>query len=590
MASLLRLLLQQLCLVAMPDNAVICKLLCCSKATSALVHQFCAGKLTVQLCPPVKDNIDRPQLSSWLAKHARLLRHLSLDCFYVDVEEYAAAGLRAAAGLPSMRPAAAEPTVGQQEMDVHVDLAVQAIVQAEAAAQAVVQAEAAAHAVVQAEAAAQAVVQAEAAAQRGLMLMQPPGDSNQQHEAPQQAGVSMLPLLELQLQGRLVGTLLPTMSACCRQLTQLQLRPSRTDWLPPTDLSQLHSLRELQIIGGLCCSVPDNTLRIFSSLTQLTRLDASFLGTQSFTHLPASLVELSAACGLSIEDEMAPAGQGPGLRHLTNLTRLKTGGVRGSQMLPAQLRELHAFELRWDEGFLQLQQLKFVSLTAVEIVPCLGPLSALTQLTALQLRTTHVKGGMSVMCSELPRLPLQHFYSSDDAFSAQDIEQLGRCTKLTELQMDVARVGVGVGAFAQQLQRLHSLQHLRLDSVRFAPHPATPEDVEPLVVALKQLCGRHLTRVRLCLLTLSRQQQSGLRGLLGPGFSYREGQPLSDSAYTDDEPEGEADGPMPGDEDGEDGDGVDSGDGGNGGDDGDGDGALSSDGGAAGLEAEGVEL
>lgn len=516
--SVLRLLLQQLCLDAMPDNAVLCKLLCCSKATSDLVHQTCAGKLAVQLCPPLKDNIARRELSTWLAKHARLLRHLSLDCFYNDVDVFAAAGLRAAAGLPSMRPAAAEPTSSQQ-VDLDVDPA------------------------------AQAIPLAEAAAERGLNLMQPPGEcslaQHQPHQPPQHAGVSMLPLLELQLQGRLRGTLLPTISACCKQLTQLQLRPSSGDWLPPLDLTQLTSLRELHIMGGFLCNVPEDTLRIFSSMDQLTKLQASFLGPEAFPYLPASLVDLSAACGVRAVDLEGPTAPVPDLQRLTNLTRLQIGAVQDSQQLPAQLRELHVFRLKCDEGLLQLQQLQSLSLTAIETdASCLAPLTALTHLTALQLRTSKVKGGMSEVCSQLPKLPLLHLWSSEDVYAAQDIEHLGRCTQLTDLQLDAARVGLGVGGFAQQLQSLHNLEHVRLHGVYFAPHPRVPDAVEPLVAALKQLAGRRLSRVRLYDLVLSEEQQSGLRGLLGSGFTYLEGQLYSDSAYSDEE---ESDGSIPGD-------------------------------------------
>jgi hypothetical protein len=83
----MKLLLEQLCMGPTPDSAVMCKLLCCSRASADLVHELCAGKLTLQLCPPVKDKLDRLQLTTWLAKHARLLRHLSLEWCHSDVEE-----------------------------------------------------------------------------------------------------------------------------------------------------------------------------------------------------------------------------------------------------------------------------------------------------------------------------------------------------------------------------------------------------------------------------------------------------------------------------------------------------------------------
>jgi hypothetical protein len=99
----------------------------------------------------------------------------------------------------------------------------------------------------------------------------------------------MLPLLELQLQGPLTGTLLPTITVCCRQLTQLQLQPSDPRWRLPSELSQLTSLRELNIKGGLLCDVPDDTLSMFSSFGQLTKLDAASLGRKVSPYLSHTL-------------------------------------------------------------------------------------------------------------------------------------------------------------------------------------------------------------------------------------------------------------------------------------------------------------
>jgi hypothetical protein len=105
-----RLLLQKHC--ADPDNAVISKLLCSSAATAALVHDNCAAQMTVHLYHP-DERLAREQLCTWLAKHAQLLKHLHLVFSrYVmscDVEEFAAAGLLAAAGMANT-PAAVAPT------------------------------------------------------------------------------------------------------------------------------------------------------------------------------------------------------------------------------------------------------------------------------------------------------------------------------------------------------------------------------------------------------------------------------------------------------------------------------------------------
>jgi hypothetical protein len=48
-SDVLRLLLQWLATEAKDGNDVLCKLLCCSSTTTALVHDACAGQMTVHL-------------------------------------------------------------------------------------------------------------------------------------------------------------------------------------------------------------------------------------------------------------------------------------------------------------------------------------------------------------------------------------------------------------------------------------------------------------------------------------------------------------------------------------------------------------
>jgi hypothetical protein len=48
-------------------------------------------------------------------------------------------------------------------------------------------------------------------------------------------------------------------------------------------------LRELNIKGGLLCDVPDDTLSMFSSFGQLTKLDAASLGRKVSPYLSHTL-------------------------------------------------------------------------------------------------------------------------------------------------------------------------------------------------------------------------------------------------------------------------------------------------------------
>jgi hypothetical protein len=143
------------------------------------------------------------------------------------------------------------------------------------------------------------------------------------------------------------------------------------------------------------------------------------------------------------------------LQHLTNLTRLFIGTVQDTQLLPAQLQELRATEMRLNDSLSHLQQLTSMSLAVEFRSTDLAPLTALASLTPFKLETSRVEGGMSELFRQLPKLPLVSLWSSQDRFSAQDVECLGRCRQLTKLEIDAARVRATADDFAQQLQRLH---------------------------------------------------------------------------------------------------------------------------------------
>jgi hypothetical protein len=453
-------------------------------------------------------------LCTWLAKHAALLKSLRLDgCILAEDREYAAAGVRAAAGVPSMCNAAAAAAAAAASSHPY-DRAARFLVAAEATAQGALS------------------MQATLPPQKhaGIILKEP----------QQPAGVSMLPLQELHFDGLLQGTLLPTISACCRQLTQLDFS-NCFDESPPSDFKALHNLQQLRVN---CDQVwTEASLCSISGLTKLTKLDAPGLLLCSLQHLPTSLVDVCAGdLGNSHRLEVHDSRCILDLRRLTSLTCLQLGTVKDPQLLPAQLKELHVQNFKWHEGYVQLSQLGTLQLTIRKErhKPDMVALNAWTQLTALklcirpQVEWWHEQmSSMSDMCKHLPKFPLVQLQVDDIDVTKKDIEQLGRCTQLTELSLDRVCLEVGVGAVAQQFLQLHGLMRLRLNSVEFDPHPCEPLDYQPLVDAVCQLCLGPLRFVELSQLVLSEQQVLALQAALGSSLAYREGQLISDSSSAD---------------------------------------------------------
>jgi hypothetical protein len=180
--------------------------------------------------------------------------------------------------------------------------------------------------------------------------------------------------------------------------------------------------------------------------------------------------------------------------------------------------------LEWSEEFLQLQQLQSLQLNMDPgEIPCLAPLTAWTHLTALKVSTHMISpysNELSALCGQLPSLPLVKLQSNNDSFKAVDIQELGRCTQLTALYFIDGHLGLSVDGFAKQLQKLQGLECLDIGGSRFSPHPQLPADLQPVVDAITQLCGKRLREVTLTSVVLSGEQQSVLQGLLGSGFRY----------------------------------------------------------------------
>jgi hypothetical protein len=307
------------------------------------------------------------------------------------------------------------------------------------------------------------------------------------------------------------------------------------------DFSCLRNLPNLQELLVSCDGhywVQEDSLSCLSSLRHLTKLELSVLRHDIAARLPTSLVDLA----ISGEDQYSVQD----LRRLTNLTRLQAYAMDGPKVLPTQLQELCLGYVQWSKEFLQMQQLCSLQIDLRRgetfVVPDLALLTAWTSLTALRVTSSRLEpysGELSAVCMQLPSLPLVALQSSSDSFMAADIEHLGQCTQLTALHLDDARLRLSVEAFAEQLQKLQGLDCLSLDWVRYKPHPQGPDDLQPLVNAIRQLCGKRLREVSVSQVVLSGEQQSVLEGLLGSKFRYKEGQmrdsPVSSDYDSDDD-------------------------------------------------------
>jgi hypothetical protein len=474
----LEIVLQQLCL---EDVEFLCTLLCCSKATAAVVNQTCAGQLSVT----ETDEICSEE-GTWLAKHAQLLRVLHVDVCDIDDEEWVAAGLRAAAGAPSMAPAAGAA---------------------------------------RAAASRQRIQQAEAAARQAVASLQAA-------PAPAGSGVRMLPLQELQLKSdvQLHGSLLPTISACCRQLTQLEFFHVGEGDISPADLSPLRNLQNLTIMCDEEWTAA--TLASISSLTQLTFLQTKTLEPEYCEHLPASLVMLFASThenrGFDVDDlvERPPELLEADLSHLTNLTYLHLDAAPCSEDLPPSLQELVVRDFTWDDGFLQLQELHSLKFDIYwhwahrGELPNLGPMTKMTQLTALRLGVITTKDDMGwtlpELCSNLPQLPLLELKTVGMDFDEPHVMDLGGCTQLTSLTVNDSIIDCSIGEFSKQLLRMQDLEKLSLVTVKFTPRVREAKDAQPLINALAKLCSKgQLACLEITThLLLSSQHDKKLKGLL----------------------------------------------------------------------------
>lgn len=494
-AQVLRMLLTELWTEPCSDPAVICRLLCCSKEMTALVHQTCKGKVVAHFAPQHLSTAATGALTcSWLAKHAQLLQELHVQCPAKPgvYDEWVAAGLRAA-GAASMSPG--------RRTRKQKDPAARAIMDAEDIAAAALQS---AHNLQQLQQPNQAQSQVQHG--RGGRKRKQPAQHAQE---PQQQQLQMLPLLRLDVKSYMGGTLIPSLPAACMQLTQLHLQVS--DNMPRPQLTyniiKLRNLRELCAPGyrGL------HSLAHLQGLTQLTKLDLPHHLPIEYSswRLPASVLDLSL--------DMARVDSAEQIRGLTNLECLRCSRVDDPAFLPPQLQALMVLSnFSWHEGYLQLAQLCCLHVDADLCDSDLAGLTCMTQLTALKVTVAPWSEGddwdeppeSSALFQQLPKLPLVCLDVEENKIRAGDLQLLGQCTKLTYLRFCSTRLKVGVEAFAEQLQKLRGLEELSLVWVQFRPHPGPYmcELFGPLVQRVQGLAGGKLRSVFLRGLTLSAAQ------------------------------------------------------------------------------------
>jgi hypothetical protein len=101
--------------LSVPQQHIICKLLCCSTAMTDLIYRACQGQLRASMMffdndeSEVRDSSTVPQHESagrWLAKHAALLQELEVvnPGSRIEIEDAIAAGLQAASGRSMSAP------------------------------------------------------------------------------------------------------------------------------------------------------------------------------------------------------------------------------------------------------------------------------------------------------------------------------------------------------------------------------------------------------------------------------------------------------------------------------------------------------
>jgi hypothetical protein len=433
-----------------PEQQVVCRLLCCSRAMARLVHALCAGRLHVSMQPserhsaPQRQTAYREAYCCWLAKHARLLAELRVQDVWGSqplqdgLEQYVAAGLRAAAG-------------------VAVGGAAQRVTRAMTASQS---------AATRAAEAAAAAGPAAASAPQGLPLRSLVCD-NRNSSASGQAGDNSVSLLLDSL-------------AACPKLTRLQFTSWwRTDiWQPQrlaAALTALRGLRELILEErGYEALLP--ALQLGTQLTKLRLVGIRLLLKPN--SLPASLVEL--ACQGNRGAVLPPAG------HLTALTRLQCESVDAGSSVPPSVQHLqlalcnnpaplhHLTRLRMlDCGFTScsLEQLQAA-------VAAIGP-----SLTSLEMWAhDNLRPALLSQRVSGPSLPLTGLTVNGVTGEQISVAHLGQWSGLTRLHLQFVHVVETPQHLAHQLQQLTALRELDLPYLRFSGAPQV--SLQPLVDAV----------------------------------------------------------------------------------------------------------
>jgi hypothetical protein len=172
------------------------------------------------------------------------------------------------------------------------------------------------------------------------------------------------------------------------------------------------------------------------------------------------------------------------------------GTLTEEAALPPSLQQLSVRRLHSASPLLQLQHLQHLQLLGLPLAPQLQQLQKLTGLTAFGMQCPTPDDDSTAV--ELEKLPVtrlgMHGYQGDNFkprrwLRASMLAALGSCTRLTYLSLERLSVEGTVSRLCKQLQKLPSLQELRLVvlCMRVTADSKCDEKWEPFWRAVPQL-------------------------------------------------------------------------------------------------------
>jgi hypothetical protein len=431
--------------LSVPQQHIICKLLCCSAAMTDLVYRACRGELRASMTfdgfsrqsddeSQVTDSSALPQHVSagrWLAKHAVLLQELSLAGSRneaAEIEASIAGGLQAASGRSKAAP---EDHVGSS-----------------------------------------------AAPRRGGLgwwqrraQPAPPALAHQQQQGADSSTPSRLLLKAARFQIASCGSMLCALAGS-QQLTALSMNlrqlASVHSWRQcQLGLQSLTSLQDLDL-GMSHVSDVSGLLSLAQGLQQLTQLTKLRMRDGSITQgclstLPVSLRELWWETSYESDRDVF------NFSHLTALSKLNLPRVLLGDVLPPGLHELAVWGCDFGKplaGLTGLEVFSIVCIPHADVCTQLQGVAALREVRigcdlGLQFGTDP-----NVVASELASLPLLEVrLRTNRPLSPGFVFSMRQWTKLKRLDLALVHIDGSFKDLSEQLQRLPELQQLQLDKV-----------------------------------------------------------------------------------------------------------------------------